>query len=159
VATAVVVVVSAHGDADAYAECRERARRAQTAQVEQRHLRALTRFPGSDEVATLLDELLDGGIRNQDAPYLLRDALAHQWHRGFVWQAVTDRWDEVTSRFPSNSIARMLEGVRSLVDADTDPDVEAFLQAHPVPQGSLQVAQHLERRRVNQRLAERLATS
>ena len=159
VATAVVVVVSAHGDADAYAECRERARRAQTAQVEQRHLRALTRFPGSDEVATLLDELLGGGIRNQDAPYLLRDALAHQWHRGFVWQAVTDRWDEVTSRFPSNSIARMLEGVRSLVDADTDPDVEAFLQAHPVPQGSLQVAQHLERRRVNQRLAERLATS
>ncbi|MEE3251878.1 MAG: M1 family metallopeptidase [Actinomycetota bacterium] len=159
VATAVVVVVSAHGDADAYAECRERARRAQTAQVEQRHLRALTRFPGSDEVATLLDELLDGGIRNQDAPYLLRDALAHQWHRGFVWQAVTDRWDEVTSRFPSNRIARMLEGVRSLVDADTDPDVEAFLQAHPVPQGSLQVAQHLERRRVNQRLAERLATS
>ena len=110
-------------------------------------------------MATLLDELLDGGIRNQDAPYLLRDALAHQWHRGFVWQAVTDRWDEVTSRFPSNSIARMLEGVRSLVDADTDPDVEAFLQAHPVPQGSLQVAQHLERRRVNQRLAERLATS
>ena len=159
VATAVVVVVSAHGDADAYAECRERARRAETAQVEQRHLRALTRFPGSDEVATLLDELLDGGIRNQDAPYLLRDALAHQWHRGFVWQAVTDRWDEVTSRVPSNSIARMLEGVRSLVDADTDPDVEAFLQAHPVPQGSLQVAQHLERRRVNQRLAERLATS
>ena len=159
VATAVVVIVSAHGDADAYAECRERARRAETAQVEQRHLRALTRFPGSDEVATLLDELLDGGIRNQDAPYLLRDALAHQWHRGFVWQAVTDRWDEVTSRFPSNSIARMLEGVRSLVDADTDPDVEAFLQAHPVPQGSLQVAQHLERRRVNQRLAERLATS
>ena len=159
VATAVVVVVSAHGDADAYAECRERARRAETAQVEQRHLRALTRFPGSDEVATLLDELLDGGIRNQDAPYLLRDALAHQWHRGFVWQTVTDRWDEVTSRFPSNSIARMLEGVRSLVDADTDPDVEAFLQAHPVPQGSLQVAQHLERRRVNQRLAERLATS
>ena len=159
VATAVVGIVSAHGDADAYAECRERARRAETAQVEQRHLRALTRFPGSDEVATLLDELLDGGIRNQDAPYLLRDALAHQWHRGFVWQAVTDRWDEVTSRFPSNSIARMLEGVRSLVDADTDPDVEAFLQAHPVPQGSLQVAQHLERRRVNQRLAERLATS
>ena len=159
VATAVVVIVSAHGDADAYAECRERARRAETAQVEQRHLRALTRFPGSDEVATLLDELLDGGIRNQDAPYLLRDALAHQWHRGFVWQAVTDRWDEVTSRFPSNSIARMLEGIRSLVDADTDPDVEAFLQAHPVPQGSLQVAQHLERRRVNQRLAERLATS
>jgi len=159
VATAVVVVVSAHGDADAYAECRERARRAETAQVEQRHLRALVRFPGSDEVATLVDELLDGGIRNQDAPYLLRDALAHQWHRGFVWQAVTDHWDEVTSRFPSNSIARMLEGVRSLVDADTDPDVEAFLQAHPVPQGSLQVAQHLERRRVNQRLAKRLATS
>jgi hypothetical protein len=50
----------------------------------------------------------------------------------------------------------MLEGVRTLIDADTEPDVEAFLDAHPIPQGARQIAQHLERRRVNQRLAERL---
>lgn len=156
VATAVVAIVAAHGDAGTYAECRERARRADTAQVEQRHLRALTRFPGIDEVTILLGEMLDGGIRSQDAPYLLRDALAHRWHRRFVWRTIADRWDEVTSRFPSNSIARMLEGVRTLIDADTEPDVEAFLDAHPIPQGARQIAQHLERRRVNQRLAERL---
>jgi len=159
VATAVVTVVAAHGDADAYARCRTRARLAETAQVEQRHLRALTRFPGPDEVSNLLDELLDGGIRSQDAPYLLRDALAHPRHRNFVWHTVTNRWDEVIARFPSNSIARMLGGVRYLVDSDTDPGVESFIEAHPVPQGDLQVAQHLERRRINQRLAQRLAES
>ena len=159
VATAVVAIVAAHGDAGAYAECRERTRQADTAQVEQRHLRALTRFPGADEVSKLLGELLDGGIRSQDAPYLVRDALAHPWHRNFVWRTVTDRWDEVITRFPSNSIARMLGGVRYLVDADTEPGVEAFIEAHPVPQGGLQVAQHLELRRVNQRLAQRLAGS
>jgi hypothetical protein len=37
-----------------------------------------------------------------------------------------------------------------------DPEVDAFLDAHPVPQGALVVAQHRERRLVNQRLRNRL---
>jgi hypothetical protein len=51
----------------------------------------------------------------------------------------------------------MLEGVRTLVDDAVEPDVDDFLAAHPVPQGELQIAQHLERRQVNRRLAARLA--
>ena len=157
VASAVVAIVAAHGDAATYADCRERARTATTSQAEQRHLRALARFPGAAEVEGLLEELLGGGIRSQDAPYLLREVLGHPTHRNRAWRTLTDRWDEATAAFPSNSIARMLEGVRTLVDDAVEPDVDDFLAAHPVPQGELQIAQHLERRQVNRRLAARLA--
>ena len=155
VAAAVTTIVATHGDTATRAECRRRADRASTAQDEQRHLRALALFPDHCEVDTLLDEVHDGTIRTQDAPFLIRSALAHPTARADVWRSVTDRWDDLTGRLPSNSIARMLEGIRALVD-DVDPDVDAFLDAHPVPQGALVVAQHRERRLVNQRLRRRL---
>ena len=50
----------------------------------------------------------------------------------------------------------MLEGVRALVAPEVAPDVDRFLDDHPVPQGALMVAQHRERRMVNIRLRERL---
>ena len=157
VAAAVVSIVATHGDADTFAECRRRYLGAATAQEEQRHLRAMALFPGRAELEQLLAEILDGGIRTQDAPFLLREALHHRHHRGLVWRTITDDWADLTGRLPSNSIARMLEGVRALVDPSVDPDVDRFLDANPVPQGTLMVAQHRERRHVNMRLAERLA--
>jgi puromycin-sensitive aminopeptidase len=115
----------------------------------------LALFPASTEVGLLLEEVHGGMIRTQDAPFLLRSALTHPTERAAVWQSITDRWTDLAERLPSNSISRMLEGVRALV-GDVDPDVDAFLDAHPVPQGALVVAQHRERRLVNQRLRNRL---
>ncbi len=152
---AVVTTVTSHGDATTRAECRRRADEATTAQDEQRHLRALALFPGRTEVDLLLEEIHSGLVRTQDAPFLLRSLLAHPTERAAVWRSVTDRWDDLSDRLPSNSISRMLEGVRALVD-DVDPDVDEFLDAHPVPQGALVVAQHRERRLVNRRLRNRL---
>jgi hypothetical protein len=156
VAAAVVAVVAAHGDEEAFNECRRRFLDADNAQDEQRHLFALAGFPGRTQVGELLEMVLTGGIRSQDAPFLIRQALHHRHHRGLVWQVLTDNWGDLTTRLPSNSIARMLEGVRALVDPDLSPGVEAFLDGHPVPQGALMVAQHRERRLVNMNLARRL---
>ena len=155
VAAAVVSIVASNGDAADRSECRHRSETATTAQGEQRHLRALALFPASTEVGLLLEEVHGGMIRTQDAPFLLRSALTHPTERVAVWQSITDRWTDLSERLPSNSISRMLEGVRALV-GDVDPDVDAFLDAHPVPQGALVVAQHRERRLVNQRLRNRL---
>jgi puromycin-sensitive aminopeptidase len=156
VAAAVVAVVAAHGDEEAFNECRRRFLDADNAQDEQRHLFALAGFPGRTQVGELLEMVLTGGIRSQDAPFLIRQALHHRHHRGLVWQVLTGNWGDLTTRLPSNSIARMLEGVRALVDPDLSPGVEAFLDGHPVPQGALMVAQHRERRLVNMNLARRL---
>ena len=159
VAAAVISVVAAHGDGDTFSECRRRFREADNAQAEQRHLHALARFPGLPQVEEVLEMALSGDVRSQDAPFLLRQALHHRHHRSLVWQVVTDNWGDLTTRLPSNSIARMLEGVRALVDPDVEPGVDAFLDEHPVPQGALMVAQHRERRLVNVSLAQRLRPS
>lgn len=156
VAAAVVAVVAAHGDEEAFNECRRRFLAADSAQVEQRHLHALARFPGRDQVEEVLAMAMTGGVRSQDAPFLIRQALHHRHHRNLVWRVLTDNWGDLTARLPSNSIARMLEGVRALVDPDVEPGVDAFLDGHPVPQGALVVAQHRERRLVNVELARRV---
>ena len=68
-------------------------------------------------------------------------------------------WDELNERFPSNSIARMLNGIRAVSDPALAADIEAFLEAHPVVQAKQAVAQHLERMRVSVALRERVRTS
>ena len=153
---AVVAVVATHGDGADRAECRRRFEASGNAQEEQRHLRALALFGGPTEVEALLGEVHDGTVRTQDAPFLLRSLLAHRHHRAVAWRSVTDHWEDLTGRLPSNSIARMLEGVRALVGTGIDPEVDRFLDDHPVPQGALMVAQHCERRGVNVRLRTRL---
>ena len=64
--------------------------------------------------------------------------------------------------FGSNSIARLLEGVRSLSAPAVAPEVFVFFEDHEVPQGDKILAQHLERLEVNVALrareAEALAT-
>lgn len=152
---AVVAIVASHGDAADRSECRHRFEDSTTSQQEQRHLRALALFPGITEVEVLLGEIHQGTIRTQDAPFLIRSLLAHPRHRATAWRNLVGRWEDLNDRLPSNSIARMLEGIRAL-GADVDPDVDRFLDDHPVPQGALMVAQHRERRHVNIDLAARL---
>ena len=70
-----------------------------------------------------------------------------------AWARVRERWDEINERFPSNSIVRMLDGIRAVADPTLAADVEAFLAEHPVPQAKQTVAQHLERMQVTVALA------
>ena len=129
-------------------------------QDEQRYLRSLPDFndPGSfaDTLAMALSD-----VRSQDAPFVLRRALINRERGPEAWAFLRDRWDDVGDRLPSNSIARLLEGVRWLSLPDVAADVTAFLGDHPVPQGARTIAQHLERLAVNvdlrRREAERLA--
>ena len=155
VAVATVSIMATHGGAADRAECRRRSDEATTPQDEQRHLRALALFPGRGEVDALMDEINDGTVRTQDAPFLLRSLLAHPSERAHVWSRIVADWDDLTERLPSNSIARMLEGIRALV-VNHAPDVDEFLDDHTVPQGGLVVDQHRERRHVNLRLRKHL---
>jgi puromycin-sensitive aminopeptidase len=95
-------------------------------------------------------------VRTQNAPYLLGTCIANRDNGAAAWAAVRDRWDELNERFPSNSIARMLNGIRGTADPAMAGDIEAFLAAHPVEQAKQTVAQHLERMRVTVALGERV---
>ena len=57
----------------------------------------------------------------------------------------------------SNSIARLLEGIRGLSQPAVADSVFAFFADHEVPQGDKTLAQHLERLEVNVALRAREA--
>lgn len=156
-AAAALTVVAHHGDADDFARIRQRFHDADDPQTEQRHLRALADFPDPALVAAICDATLTDEIRSQDGPYLLRRALTNRHAGPVAWRFVADHWDELLARFPSNSIARMLEGITTLDDPGLADEVAAFLADHPVPQGDKQIAQHLESQRIAVALREREA--
>jgi len=157
-AAAALSVIAEHGAAADYATFLERMRAADNPQDELRYLYALARFRDPASFAAAL-ELALGEVRTQNAPWLLGRALTNRDLGPVAWRFVTGHWDEINKRFPSSTIVRMLEGVRSLRDPDVAADVAAFFADHEVPQGAKTLAQILERLRVNVALRDREAAA
>ena len=86
---------------------------------------------------------------------MLRRALTNRDRGPQAWAFVAQRFADLSDRLPSNTVARMLEGVRTFTDPALAREVESFVAEHPVPQAARLVAQHLERMRTNVALAER----
>ncbi len=162
-AAAALTVTAHHGADDDFARIRDRFARAADPQSEQRHLMALADFGHPELVTGFLEGTLDGAVRAQDGPYLIRRALANRRVGTAAWDFTAANWDELARIFPSNSLARMLEGIVGLDRPEQAERVRSFLADHPVPQGAKQIAQHLERLEINvafrHREADRLATA
>ena len=120
--------------------------------------KALTRFRDSEALQRTLDLTLSGDVRTQDAPYLLGETLANRDNGARAWAFVAERWAEIEQRFPANSLARLVGGIRSVRDRALADEIAAFLADHPIPQGDKQVRQHIERMGVTVALAEREST-
>lgn len=153
-AAAAVQVAAAAGDQTDYERMIDLYRSADTPQSELRYLQALLGFEPRDLFERTL-ELIATEVRTQNAPYMLGAAMTHLDWGPVAWKFVRDQWDELTSRFPQNSIPRMVGGIRGLNTRELADEVEAFFAEHEVPQGALTVAQHLEKMWVNVRLRER----
>ena len=61
----------------------------------------------------------------------------------------------VNARFPSNTIVRMVDTVKTLNRPTDVADVQAFFSEHPIEQAAKTLEQILERQRVNAALRER----
>ena len=143
------------GDIDLHDRLTERFTETDNPQDRERILRSFARFRDPDCLARTLELTLSGRVRSQDAPYLLAEAVANRDNAPAAWSFVASNWSAINERFPSNSIPRLVGGIRSIRDATLAGEVEAFLADNPVPQGEMQVRQHLERMRVTVALAER----
>ena len=149
--------MAATGDADTYDRMRERFPTAATPQEQLRHLYALTEF---DDEALLLETCsfaMTPAVKTQNAPFLLRSAIANRHHGAAAWAFVRDHWDEANDRFPSNTIVRMVESVSLLNTPDLVDDAAAFFADHPIEQGAKTLEQILERQRVNAAMRSRNA--
>ena len=135
----------------------ERFRRSETPQEELRFLYAMADVRDPEQMARVLDLAMSPEVRTQNAPFLIGSCIANRVNSAMAWRLVHERWDEMNERFPSNSIVRMLSGIRSVTDPALAADIEAFTAEHPVPQAKKTLQQHLERMQVSVRLAEREA--
>ncbi len=154
--SAAVKIVAANGSAEDFANFRSGFESAKTPQDEVRNLYALPAFPGAEQIDTVVTMALDGSIRTQNAPFVLAQALMHRDHGPLVWERISGSWDDINEQFPSNTIVRMLTGVRWLTNPESRDAVRAFFDGREIPQGSKQLAQHLERLDVNAAFQSRI---
>jgi puromycin-sensitive aminopeptidase len=154
-ASPALVVSATLGDRALHDRMADRFRAADNPQDRERLLLALSRFRDPGCLARTLELSLSGDVRTQDAPYLLRETLTNRDNGPAAWAFVAANWPEIERRFPANSLARLVGGVRQVREAALAREVAAFLAEHPIPQGELQVRQHVERMAVNVALAER----
>ncbi len=149
-------VVASVADGATHAGIEERWRHAGTPQDEVRHLYALADTPDPAAFGRTLRLALEE-VRTQNAPYLLRRALAHPDLGGAAWSFVEEHWSVIGERFPANALPRMLEGVRSVTDPGLAGRISGFLADHPTEVGAQVVDQHLERMAVTVAAAARLS--
>ena len=147
--SAAVKIVAANGTDEDFATFRAGFESAATPQDEVRNLYALPAFPGANHIDTVVGMALDGSIRTQNAPFVLAQALMSRDHGPAVWSRISAEWDRLNDLFPSNTIVRMLTGVRWLTGSDTRTAVRTFFAEREIPQGQKQLDQHLERLDVN----------
>ncbi len=150
-------VVAATGDADTYARLRDGFRHGATPQDQLRQLYALAEF---DDEALLLETCefaMNSEVKTQNAPFLLRLAIANRRHGAAAWAFVRDHWDEANSRFPSNTIGRMVDTVRLLNTPELVDEAASFFADHPIAQAAKTLDQVLERQRVNTAMRSREA--
>lgn len=157
VAAAVVRATAALAGAAELDVFLERFREADTPQEELRFLYAMAEVRDPAQMARVLELAMSQEVRTQNAPFLIGSCIANRANSALAWRLVHERWEEMNDRFPSNSIVRMLSGIRSVTDAALAADIEAFTSEHPVPQAKQTLQQHLERMRVSVGLAEREA--
>ncbi len=152
---AAIDVVAAGGDEADFDDFIRAWKAATTPQSELRYLGALTDFPDPALVEQVYGLILDGSVRTQNAPFLLRRALLNEHCGHRTWQFITQHWDRLVDTFASSLIVRMLEGINAL---DTEADREAvagFFSQHSVPSGQRTLQQILERQRVEVSLRQR----
>jgi puromycin-sensitive aminopeptidase len=144
-----LVTIAAHtGTVSDYEKFYQRFKDAETPQEETRFLFALANFREPPLIDRTLDLTINGQVRTQNAPYLMRGILLNRSARAKAWSFMKAHWDEMLRQYPDNSIPRMCEGIVGLVRPELEKDVRDFFSDHPVKQGSKQLEQHLERLRV-----------
>ena len=152
---ALIAVLAHAGDEGRYHEFFERFRTASTPQEEQRYLYALTAFRQPALVEQTLARAVNGDVRTQDAPFVVRTMLMLVHSRELAWDFVKKQWDTMDRLYPKHGLRRMAEGVIGLATPELEADVHRFFQDRHIDLGGKTLEQYLEQLRVAVALRER----
>jgi puromycin-sensitive aminopeptidase len=149
---AVLAVSSAEAE---YEEFLGRFKRARTPQEEQRYLYALAAFRQPELIRRTLDLTINGEVRSQDAPFLMRALLSGVYSRGLAWEFLKEHWETMARQYPGSAYRRMYEGVTGLVSPEWEQEVREFFSGRGIELGGKTLEQYLEQLRVAVRFQER----
>ena len=157
VLAAVVAVLAHAGDAGRYAEFEQRFHAARTPQEEQRYLLALAGFRRPELIDRTLTRTLEGDVRTQDAPFVLRALLLCVDGRERAWAFIEENWERLNRLLPPNAVRRVCEAVVGLASPEGERRVQVFFEAKKVNLGGRKLEEYLEQLHVVVRLREREA--
>ncbi len=157
--SAATTVVAATGGHDEYELMIAGFQKPSTPQDQLRHLYALTSFDDAELIQRTCEYAMSSAVKTQNAPFVLRMAIANRNHGAQAWAFVRDNWDDAADRFPSNTIVRMIDSVQLLTAPELVDDVQKFFSDHPIEQALKTQEQVLERQRVNASFRERNAAA
>jgi puromycin-sensitive aminopeptidase len=153
--SATLDIVAWHGGDTQFEAFLSRYRAPANPQEENRYLYALASFSEPDLAMRTFD-LAMTEVRTQNAPFVLQLLVSNRTNGPAVWQRITEEWDALVAKFPSNILPRMLDGTRGLCNPPELADrVTAFVEGHPLPAGGRTVEQILERLAVNVAFGQR----
>jgi puromycin-sensitive aminopeptidase len=115
----------------------------------------LAAFPSAELVKKTLAKTLNGEVRSQDAPGVLRAALTNVVARDASWQFLQENWAEIMRVFPEPSLPNAIDGITALVAKKSLQETRDFFKANPLRQGKKKVEQSLEKQAVAVSLLER----
>jgi puromycin-sensitive aminopeptidase len=152
---ALIAIAAWTGGEAEYGRFRDRFREARTPQEEQRYLYALAGFRQPDLLSQTLASTINGEVRSQDAPFLLRALLGSVSGRGLAWEFVKANWETMARQYPGSAYRRMWEGISSLVSPEWERDVREFFESRRIVLGGKTLEQYLEQLQVGRRFQER----
>jgi puromycin-sensitive aminopeptidase len=155
VLAAVIPVLAFTGENQRYEEFTGRFRAAQTPQEENRYLHALPVFRPLPLVEQTLTRTLNGEIRTQDAPFILRSLLMSVHGRELAWSFLKTNWEVINRHFPPVGVRRMMEGIVGLATPELERDVLQFVSARQIDLGGKALSQYLEQLRISVNLRDR----
>ncbi|HUC36697.1 MAG TPA: M1 family aminopeptidase [Acidimicrobiales bacterium] len=149
IAAAVAGVAASAGSEREFESFLDRYHHPATPQEEIRYLYALAGFE-SPALSRRAFELALGEVRTQNAPFLVQLLLSNRFNGPATWGRVSEHWEALVARVPSQTVPRMLEGAKlQCRDAALAGEIRGFLARHPLRTGQRTVQQMLERLEVN----------
>jgi puromycin-sensitive aminopeptidase len=145
---ALIAVLAHVGDAARYEEFYRLFRAATTPQEEQRYLYALVGFQSRELVERTLAKTINGEIRTQDAPFVVRALLMTVHGRELAWDFVRANWDMMERQYPKHGLRRLADGVSGLATPELERSVHAFFAERKIDFGGKTLEQYLEQLRI-----------
>ncbi|MEA2000292.1 MAG: M1 family aminopeptidase, partial [Actinomycetota bacterium] len=155
VAAAATTIVAANGAVAEFDRFMELRSDANSPQDEVRFLRAAAAVPEKETAARLVEMILAGEIRSQDANWVLAVLLGHRDTGAAVWALVKENWDAVLASMPPQNRRRMLDLIMYRSEPEIAADIETWFESHSVGGADKFTAQQLERLRIRVGLRER----